>query len=127
MLITSGATGPTVIPSAAATSGMPETIVTQAQEDLATTTNVGTPARVDQEVSVREATQPATTANNKSQLGALYIDSNVNIPNSNISVCSSDSFTHEYLKMLLNRNLNDKIYTMFKSVRVQIVKVLIGC
>ena len=51
-LITPGATGPTVIPSAAATLGMPETIVTQAQYVLATTPNLGMPTRVDQEVSV---------------------------------------------------------------------------
>ena len=92
MPITLGATGPTVIPSTAAIPGMPETIVTQGQEVLAKTTDLGTPKRVDQEVSVPETAQPATTTNIKCQLGASYLNSHINIPNSNISVCSSDSF-----------------------------------
>ena len=56
MLITPGATDPAVMPSVEAIPGMPETIVTQAQEVLATTTHLGTPRRVDQEVSVPETT-----------------------------------------------------------------------
>ena len=75
MPITLGATGSTVFSSVAATPGMPETIVTQIKEGLATTTDLGTPTRVDQEVSVLETAQPATTANNKNQLGALYLKS----------------------------------------------------
>ena len=75
-----------------ATPDMPESIATKAQEVLATTTNLGTPTRVDQELSVPETTQTATTANNESLLGALYLNSDINVPNSNISVCSSDSF-----------------------------------
>ena len=63
MPITLGVTGPTVIPSVAATLGTPETIVTQAQETLATT-DVGTPTRVDQEVSVPETAHPTIAANN---------------------------------------------------------------
>ena len=47
---------------------MPEAIVTQAQEVLATATDLGTPTRVDQEVSVSETAQPATTTNNESQV-----------------------------------------------------------
>ena len=62
-----------------------------------------------------ETVQPATTANNKSLLGALYLNSNINIPNSNIPVCSSDSFVQDNLQMLLNKKLNDKIYTTFKA------------
>ena len=54
MLIPLDATCPTVIPSVAATLDMPQTIVTQVQEVLATTTNLGTQTRVDQEVSVPE-------------------------------------------------------------------------
>ena len=107
---------PTVIPNVAATPGMHESIMTQAQEGLATTTNLGTATIVDQEVSVPETTQPATTANNKSQLGASYLNSPINIPNSNISVCSSDSFVQENLNMLLNEKLNDKIDITLKEI-----------
>ena len=49
----------------------------------------------------------------KVKLGALYLNSHINIPNSNISVCSSNLLVHENLKMLLNEKLNDKIYTTF--------------
>ena len=89
-----GARGITVIPSVAAILGMPETTVTQTQEVLATTTDLGTPTRVDQEVSMPETTQPARNAKNKSQLGVSYLNSHFQqvIPNSNIYVCSSDSF-----------------------------------
>ena len=99
------------------TLGTPETIVTQAQEVLAKTKELGTPTRVDQEVSVPETAQPATTTNNKNQLGASYLISYIQqvITNSNISVCSSDSFVQENLKTLLNKKLNDKIYTIFKA------------
>ena len=94
---------------------MPEAIVTQAQEVLATATDLGTPTRIDQEVSMPKTAQPATTTNNESQLGALYLNSHINIPNSNISVCSSDPLVHENLKMLLNEKLNDKMYTAFRA------------
>ena len=64
-----------------------------------------------------ETTQPATTTNNKSQLGAFYLNSHIQqvIPNSNISMHSSDSFAQENLKTLLNEKLNDKIFTTFKA------------
>ena len=104
MLVTLGANGPTVIPSVKAIWGMHETIVTQSQEILATTTNLGTPTRVDQEVSVPETAQLTTTANNESQLSALHLNSNINIPNSNISVCSSNSLAQKTLKHCLMKN-----------------------
>ena len=91
MLVTPGITGLTVTSSAAATTDMLETITTQAQEVLATTPNLGIPTTVDQEASMPETAQPATTVNNESQLGASYLNSNISIPNSKISVCSSDS------------------------------------
>ena len=68
MLVTLGTAGSTVIPSVAATRGMPETIVTQAQEVLATTTNLGIPTRVNQKASVPETVQPTTNTTNKSQV-----------------------------------------------------------
>ena len=77
---------------------------------------------VDQEVSVPETTQPTSTANTESQLGGLYLNSNINIPNSSISVCSN-LFVRENLKMLLNKKLNDKIYTTFKATLIWIVLV----
>ena len=95
---------------------MPDTIVTQAQEVLATTTDLGAPTRVDQEVSVPETIQPATTTNNESQLGASYLNSHIQQGiNSNISVCIADSSAQEILKMLLNEKLKDEIYTIFKA------------
>ena len=36
--------------------------------------------------------------------------------NSNISVCSSDAGALENLRSLLNKRLNDKVYTMFKEL-----------
>ena len=51
---------------------MPVTIMTQVQEALATTSVLDTPAMVEQELSVPKTGLPATTANNESQLGALY-------------------------------------------------------
>ena len=115
VLITLVVAVPMVIPSTEATPGMPETIATQPQAVLAKTTDLGTPSRVVQEVSVPETAQPATTTNNKSQLGASYLNSHNDIPNINIFVYSSDSFAQEILKTLLNEKLNDKIYTTFRA------------
>ena len=80
-------------------------MVTQPQEVLATTPNLGTHTTVDQEVSLLETIQPTTTVNNESQLGASYLNSNISIPNSNVFVCSSDSFLQEDLRMLLSKKL----------------------
>ena len=114
-LITPGAASPTIIPSMAATLGMPVTTRSPVQVVLAIVLN--TPARVEQKLSIPETILPVTTTNNESQLGALYLNNHVHqvIPDTNVSVCSSDSYSQENLKILLNEKLNDKIYSIFKD------------
>ena len=66
MPITAGATSPTIIPSMAATLGMPVTIMTPAQKALAAV--LDTPAMVEQELSVPETILPVQPATNESQV-----------------------------------------------------------
>ena len=56
---------------------MPVTIMTSAQEALAITSVINTPVMIEQELSVPETVLPATTANNESQLGALYLNNGI--------------------------------------------------
>ena len=67
MSITLGVASPTVIPSVATRPGMPVTIMSQAQEALAATTVLDTPAVVEQELSVPETVLPVHPATNESQ------------------------------------------------------------
>ena len=120
MLITLGAASPTIIPSEAATPGMPVTIMTPVQGALTTTIVLDIPAMVEQELSVPETILQVHPATNESQLGASYLNNHIHqvIPNTNVSVCSSDSYAQENLKTLLNEKLNDKIYSIFKGMFV---------
>ena len=95
MPITQGVASPTVIPSVAKTPGMPVTIMTPAQEALATTTVLNTPTMIEQELSVPETVLPVHLATNEGQLGASYLNNCIHqvIPNTNVSMCSSDSYT----------------------------------
>ena len=118
MPITPGVASPTIIPHVATTLGMPVAIMTQAQEALAATTVLDTPAMVEQELSVPETILPVHSATNESQLVAPYLNDCTHqvIPNTNVSMCSSDSYAQENLKSLLNEKLNDKIYNTFKEM-----------
>ena len=80
-----GAANPTIIPSVAATSVTPVTILTQVQGALTEVLN--TPEVVKQELSVPETILPVTTANKESQLGASYLNNHTlqGIPNNNVS------------------------------------------
>ena len=91
--------------------------MTPAQEALATTTVLNTTTMVEQALPVSETILPVTTAINESQLGASYLNNHVHqvIPNTNLSVCSSDSYAQENLKTLLNEKLSNKIYSTFKE------------
>ena len=60
MLVTLGVASPTTIPSAAPTPGMSVAIMAPAQEGLATSTVLDTPAMVEQELSVPETILPVS-------------------------------------------------------------------
>ena len=109
-VITPGVANPTTIPSVATVLGMPVTIMTQAQEALAATIVLNTPAMVEQELSVQESILPVHPAANKSQLGVSYLDNRTHqvIQNTNVSMCRLDLYTQENLKTLLIEKLNDK-------------------
>ena len=113
-----GVASPTIIPSMPTTHGMPVTIMTPAQEALAATAVLDTPAMVEQELSLPETILPVDPATNESQLGASYLNNHTYkvIPNTNVSMCSSDSYAQENLKSFLNEKLNDKIYSTFKEM-----------
>ena len=100
MPITLGVASPTIIPSATTTPGMPVTIMTLAQEALATTTVLDTPAMVEQELSVQETVLPVHPAANESHLGASYLNNHIHqlIQNINVFMCSSDSYAQKILK-----------------------------
>ena len=102
-----GAASPTIIPNVATTLGTPVTITTQAQEALAATTVLDTPAMVEQELSVPETILPVHLAPNESQLGASYLNNCIHqvVPHTNVSLCSSDSYAQENLKTLVNEKL----------------------
>ena len=110
ILITPGVASPTDVLSVATIPGTPVTIMTPAQETLAATTVLDTPAMVEQGSSVLETILPVHPATNESHLGASYLNNCLHqgIPNTNVSVCSSDLYAQENLKTLLNEKLNEK-------------------
>ena len=73
---------------------------------------------VEQEFSAPETVLTVHPATNESQLVASYLNNHVHqvIPNTNDSMCNSDSYAQENLKSLLNEKLNDKIYSTFKEI-----------
>ena len=106
MPITLGVASPTIIPSVVTTPGTPVTITTPTQEAVATTTVLDTPANapavteMEHELSVPETVLPVHPSTNESQLGASYLNICVHqvVQNTNVSTCSSDSYTQENLK-----------------------------
>ena len=101
MPITLGVASPTVMPSAATTMGMPVTTTTPAQEAMAVTTVLDTPAIVmppiltassvsetEHELSVPDTTLPVQPAINESQLGASYLNNCIHqvVHNTSISM-----------------------------------------
>ena len=74
--------------SVAATPDRPVTVTTPAQEALASTTVLDTPAMAEQELSVPETILPVHPATNESQLGASYLNSCIHqvVQNTNVSV-----------------------------------------
>ena len=90
MTITLGAASHTIIPSVAATLGMPVTIKSPGQEALAAVPDTRT--MVEQGLSVPETALLVTLANNESQLGASYLNNHICqvIPDNNVSLCSSE-------------------------------------
>ena len=118
MPITLGVASPTIIPSVATTQGTSVTIMTLAQEALAATTVLDMPAMAGKELSGPETILPVHSANNESQSGASYLNNCIHqvIPNTNVSMCSLDSYAQENLKSLLNEKINDKIYSTFKEI-----------
>ena len=120
--ITLGLASPTMNPSLAIIPGMPVTITTPAQEALAATTVLDTPAmapeatEMEHMLSIPETVMAVHPSTNQSQLGA-YLNNCVHqvTQNTNVSICSSDSYTQENLKSLLNEKLNDNIYSTFKE------------
>ena len=62
---------------------------------------------VEQQLSVPEPVLPVQPTTNESQLGASYLNNCIHqvISNTNVSVCSSDLYTQENLKSLLNEKL----------------------
>ena len=107
MPITPDVASPTIIPTAAITLGMPVTLMTPAQEALATTTVLDTPAmapaatEMEHELSIPETVLLVHPFTNESQLGASFLNNHIHqvVQNTNVSVCSSDSYTKKILKV----------------------------
>ena len=97
--ITLGVESLTIIASMVTTLGMPVTIMTPAQEALAFTTVLDTPAMVEQELSVPETVLQVHQTTNESHLGASYLNNHIHqvAQNTNVPVCSSDSYAQENL------------------------------
>ena len=115
MPITPGVGSPTIIPSVATTPGMPVPTMSPAQDGLATTTVLDTPAmapavtEMEHKLSMPETVLSVHPSTNESQLGASYLNNCVHqvVQNTNVSVCSSDSCAQENFKSPLNEKLYD--------------------
>ena len=124
MPITPGVASPTIVPTVATAPGMPVTSTTPAQEALAATTVLDTQeivpaaAETEHELSLPETILPIHPSTNENQLGASYLNNHIHqvVPNTNASLCSSDSDAHKDLISLLDEKLNHKLYSTFKEM-----------
>ena len=92
MPITLGVASPTVIPSVVKALATTTVLDTQANAPAAT--------EMEHELSVPETVLPVHPSTNESQLGASYLNICVHqvVQNTNVCMCSSDSYTQENVK-----------------------------
>ena len=94
MPISQDVASPTIILSIATNLGMSATTMTPAQEAPAATRVLDTPATIEKELSVPKTILPVHPAINESLLGTTHLNNCVHqvIPNTNVSMCSSDPY-----------------------------------
>ena len=85
-----------------------------------TATNLATITETEHEFSVPGTVLAAKPTTNESQLGASYLTNHIHqvVQNTNVSMCSSNSYAQENLKnlkSLLDEKLNNKVYNTFKK------------